>query len=66
MVLKTKDPRLNLKLGLAEFVLAFGIYRDIICSGSPSRREELDLYLHKVTDLAHNLVVSVPGGYLLD
>ena len=53
VVLKTKDPRLSRKLSVPEFVLAFGIFRDIICAVSPGRREELDLYLHKVVDLAH-------------
>lgn len=52
MVLKTKNPRLSRKLSVPKFVLAFGIFRDIVCSVSLSRREEFDLYLHKVVDLA--------------
>lgn len=39
---KSRDVRLNRKLSVTVFVLAF---RDIICSVSPHRREELDLYL---------------------
>lgn len=46
MVLETKDPRLSRKLGVAKFVLAFGIFTDFVCSVSPGRGVELDLYLH--------------------
>lgn len=34
VILKAKDPWLNRKLTVAEFVLAFGTYRDVICSVS--------------------------------
>ncbi|PIO24173.1 hypothetical protein AB205_0111940, partial [Aquarana catesbeiana] len=50
VVLKAKDPRLNRKLSVPEFTLAFGMLRDVLCSAAPSRREELDLYLHTVVD----------------
>lgn len=53
VVLKTRNPRLNRKFSIAELILSFDIYRDVICAVSPGRREELDLYLHKVVDLAH-------------
>lgn len=51
VILKSKDPRLARKLSIPELVLAFGVYRDGICSVSPKHREELDLYLHKVVDM---------------
>ncbi|PIO24503.1 hypothetical protein AB205_0101200, partial [Aquarana catesbeiana] len=53
VVLKAKDPRLNRKLSVPEFTLAFGMLRDVLCSAAPSRREELDLYLHTVVDLGY-------------
>ncbi|MGL5500148.1 MAG: hypothetical protein ACRDCK_03210, partial [Plesiomonas shigelloides] len=43
--LKTSDPRLQRNLSFAEFVIAFGIFRDTLCQVFPDRREELDLYL---------------------
>ncbi|XP_056409367.1 uncharacterized protein LOC130327128 [Hyla sarda] len=53
VILKAKDVRLSRKLTLAEFSMAFAIYRDVLCSVKPERREELDMYLFKVTELAH-------------
>ncbi|KAM4794878.1 uncharacterized protein WCC33_000014 [Rhinophrynus dorsalis] len=53
VVLKARDPRLSKKLSIAEFVLAFSIFRDVICSQHPSRREELDLYLYRVVELGY-------------
>ena len=44
-MLKECDPRLSKTLTLAEFNVAFGVYRDIICEVYPSRRAELDTYL---------------------
>lgn len=58
MVFKSKDPMLNHKLSVPEFVLAFGMLRDVLCSANPCRREELDLYLHAVVDLCYE-----SGGY---
>ncbi|ROL44930.1 hypothetical protein DPX16_22915 [Anabarilius grahami] len=48
--LKTSDPRLQRNLSFAEFVIAFRIYRDILCKVFPDRREELDLYLTMMAD----------------
>ncbi|XP_056374294.1 uncharacterized protein LOC130272463 [Hyla sarda] len=53
VVLKSKDARLNRKLSLSEFIMAFSIFRDVICSAKPERREELDQYLYKITELCH-------------
>ncbi|XP_063295365.1 serine/threonine-protein kinase N2-like [Pelobates fuscus] len=53
VVMKARDPRLSKKLTIPEFVLAFGIYRDVVCTSFPHRREELDLHLHKLVDLGH-------------
>ncbi|KAL1250895.1 hypothetical protein QQF64_018691 [Cirrhinus molitorella] len=48
--LKTSDPRLQRNLSFGEFVIAFSIYRDILCQAFPERREELDLYLAMIAD----------------
>lgn len=48
--LKTSDPRLQRNLSFGEFVIAFGIYRDVLCEVFPKRREELDLYLAMMAD----------------
>ncbi|XP_073485049.1 uncharacterized protein [Aquarana catesbeiana] len=53
VVLKAKDHRLTRKLNIAEFVLAFGMFRDVLCTVNPNRREELDLYLHAIVDLGY-------------
>lgn len=50
LFLKTSDPRLPRNLSFSEFVIAFGIYRDILCQAFPDRREELDLYLAMLAD----------------
>ncbi|XP_078808793.1 uncharacterized protein LOC144994542 [Oryzias latipes] len=52
VVLKDSDPRLDKGLTLAEFVVAFGVFRDVICEVYPHRREELDVYLAIISDLA--------------
>ena len=52
MILKESDPRLSKTLTLAEFNVAFGVYRDTICEVYPSRRAELDTYLAIISDLA--------------
>lgn len=52
VMLKDNDPRLSKTLTLAEFVVAFGVYRDIICEVFPSRRAELDTYLAIIADFA--------------
>jgi len=46
------DPRLNKPLSLAEFIQAFGIYKNIMCSIYPHRRAELDLYERDIVDMA--------------
>lgn len=48
--LKTSDPRLQCNLAFFEFVIAFSIFRDILCQSFPERREELDLYLAMMAD----------------
>lgn len=53
MVVRSKDPRINRKLSVTEFVLAFGMFRDALFLASHSRREELDLNLHAVVDLGY-------------
>ncbi|KAL1250506.1 hypothetical protein QQF64_018302 [Cirrhinus molitorella] len=50
VLLKTSDPRLQRNLSFTDFVIAFGIYRDILCQVFPNRREELDLYLAMMAD----------------
>jgi hypothetical protein len=50
VLLKTSDPRLQRNLSFAEFVIAFSIFRDILCQVFPDRREELDLYLAMMAD----------------
>ncbi|KAL1276886.1 hypothetical protein QQF64_023559 [Cirrhinus molitorella] len=52
VMLKDSDPRLLKTLTLAEFNVAFGVYRDVICEVYPSRRAELDTYLAVISDLA--------------
>ena len=52
VVLKDSDPRLSKTLTLAEFNVAFGVFRDTICEIYPQRREELDTYLAIISDLA--------------
>ncbi|CAJ1053430.1 uncharacterized protein LOC115597353 [Xyrichtys novacula] len=52
VLLKDSDPRLFKSLTLAEFTVAFGIYRDVICEVYPFRRAELDTYLAIIADLA--------------
>ena len=46
VLLRAKDARLNRKLSVLEFVLAFSLYRDVVCSAQQYRREELDTYLY--------------------
>ncbi|XP_056401083.1 uncharacterized protein LOC130294952 [Hyla sarda] len=53
VVFKSKDARLNRKLTIVEFVIAFSLYRDVVCTAKPERREELDLYLYKLSEFAY-------------
>ena len=46
-----------LRLTFAEFSVAFGVYREVVCEVYPARRAELDTYLAIISDL----VVSYGG-----
>ena len=46
------DMRLNQELTLAQFIQAFGIYKNIMCKAYPIRRPELDLYERDILDMA--------------
>ena len=46
------DPRLQKNLTIQEFITAFTIYRNIMCSTFPDRREELDAYLRDIIDMS--------------
>ncbi|XP_058871511.1 uncharacterized protein LOC117398398 isoform X2 [Acipenser ruthenus] len=52
ITLKSCDPRLQKGLSVGEFVLAFSIYRDILCSVYPHRLQELNQYLFLVVELS--------------
>lgn len=45
------DARLNRNLNLSEFILAFGVYKHVMCTAHPSRRVELDLYERDIVDM---------------
>ncbi|VDI28486.1 Hypothetical predicted protein [Mytilus galloprovincialis] len=46
------DPRSLRSLSLGEFIQAFGIYKNIMCTTFPHRRSELDLYERDLVDMA--------------
>ncbi|VDI30344.1 Hypothetical predicted protein [Mytilus galloprovincialis] len=46
------DPRSSRSLSLGEFIQAFGIYKNIMCTTFPHRRSELDLYERDLVDMA--------------
>ena len=46
------DQRLSRSLSIGEFIQAFGIYKNIMCSVYPQRRNELDLYERDIVDMA--------------
>ena len=50
-VLRSADPRLARDLSMGEFVVAFRIFRKVVCSVSPQRRKGLDGYLALIGDL---------------
>lgn len=52
VMLKDGDPRLSQTLTLAEFNVAFGVFRDVICEVYATRRAELDSYLAIISDPA--------------
>lgn len=53
VLLKDSDPRLSKMLTLAEFIVAFGVYRDTLCEIYPERRAELDAYMAIIADMAY-------------
>ncbi len=52
VMLKENDSRLSKTLTPAKFIVAFGVFRDVICEVFPSRRAKLDTNLAIITDLA--------------
>ena len=50
-IIRSADPRLLRDLSIGEFLVAFGIFRDVVCSVLPDRRAELDAYLALIGDL---------------
>lgn len=50
-VIKAADSKMSRDMSFWEFVVAFGIYRDVICSVHPERRQKLDAYLALISDL---------------
>lgn len=50
-VLKSSDPRLNRDLTIGQFLVAFSVYRDVICAVYPERRCELDAHMTMICDL---------------
>lgn len=49
---KNKDKRLNKKLTIQEFIIAFGVYKRIMCQAYNWRRAELDAYEAHIIDMA--------------
>ena len=47
-----KDNRLCKDLTISEFITAFNIYKRVLCSQYPNRRDELDEYLSFVIDIS--------------
>ncbi|XP_071060142.1 uncharacterized protein [Pseudochaenichthys georgianus] len=50
-VFKSADPRLLKDLSIGQFLVAFSIFRDVLCTVYPGRRAELDAYLAMIGDL---------------
>ena len=50
MILRESDLRLSKNVTMAEFNVAFGVYRDVICEVYPERRVELGSYLAIISD----------------
>ena len=46
------DPRTDRSLSIGEFIQAFSVYKNIMCSSYPQRRSELDLYERDIVDMA--------------
>ena len=47
-----QDIRLNRDLNIKEFILAFGTYKNVMCSAYPERRPELDAYERHIVDMS--------------
>lgn len=47
------DNRLTRSLTLQEFILAFDIYKNVMCEAFPVRRRELDAYQRDMIEMAH-------------
>ena len=52
--------RLDQELTLAQFIQAFGIYKNIMCKAYQIRRPELDLYERDISDTS--LATRYPGN----
>ena len=50
-IIKTANPRQARDMSIGDFVVAFGIFREVLCSVFPQRRKELDGYLALIGDL---------------
>lgn len=50
-VFKSADPRLLKDPSIRQFVVGFGVYRNVICTIYPERRQEFDPYLALISDL---------------
>ncbi|XP_027855686.1 formin-like protein 7 isoform X1 [Xiphophorus couchianus] len=50
-IIKSSDPRLAKDLSIGQFLAAFSVFRDVICSVYPERRIDLDAYLALIADL---------------
>ena len=59
---RKQDKRLDIVLNLGEFIQAFGIFKNIMCSAYPQRRPELDLYERDIIDMA----TRYPGNRFYD
>ncbi|KAK9543264.1 hypothetical protein VZT92_001055 [Zoarces viviparus] len=59
-VFKSADPRLIGDLSIGQFMVAFGVYRDVICAVYPDRRQELDTYMALIGELHLKHILSVP------
>ena len=46
------DPRTNRSLSIGEFIQAFSVHKNVMCSSYPHRRSELDLYERDIVDMA--------------
>ena len=59
IALKTQpDTRLNRALTLSEFIMAFAIYKNVMCEVYPHRRAELDAYERDVVEMSHRFGAS--------